>query len=394
MNAGAFQFFAAGAFECRRAGIFFTLIGEALMKAMTIGGAMVDTIAIIDSSRIERMSMWNAETSFLLLAEGGKIEATEVSTHCGGGAVNAAVAMARLGADVAVVVKLGNDRRAEEILQRLSMEGVSTERVRRDESAMTGASVIVASHDRNATIFTYRGANTHLARADLSPEMFSVDLVHIAGLSNASAECFPDIVGCARKHRAFVSTNPGIRQLSSRGNVFLDHLGGVDLLVINRSEAEALVPELVSRFGESGPPLGPGTEQITSTLAHRGLACGGFELSLRSFAAALMTIGLAQVAITDGRAGAFLIDGRAIRYCPAIETAVAGTAGAGDAFSATLAFCLADRQKPEDALRAATLNAASVVAHIDTQTGLLRRADLDAALVQACPVASAQSWAM
>jgi ribokinase len=364
------------------------------MKAMTIGGAMVDTIAIIDSSRIERMSMWNAETSFLLLAEGSKIEAMEVSTHCGGGAINAAVAMARLGADVGVVVKLGNDRRAEEILQRLKMEGVSTQRVLRDESAMTGASVIIASHDRNATIFTYRGANTHLARQDLIGEMFAVDLVHITGLSNASAECFPDIVECARAHKAFVSTNPGIRQLSSRGSVFLDHLGRVDLLVINRSEAEALVPELVSRFGESGPPLGPGAEQISSTLAHRGLAGGGYELSLRSFAAALMTIGLGQVAITDGRAGAFLIDGRAIRYCPALETAVAGTAGAGDAFSATLAYCLADQRKPEDALRAATLNAAAVVAHIDTQTGLLGRTELDAALTQAGSPASTQSWAM
>jgi ribokinase len=347
------------------------------MKAMTIGGAMVDTIAIIDSNRIERMSMWNAETSFLLLAEGSKIEATEVSTHCGGGAVNAAVAMARLGAEVSAVVKLGNDRRAEEIIQRLSAEGVSTTHVLRDESAMTGASVIVASHDRNATIFTYRGANTHLARKDLLPEMFELDLVHVTGLSNASAECFPAIVDCARKHKAFVSTNPGIRQLSSRGSVFLDHLSRVDLLVINRGEAEALVPELVSRFGESGPPLGPGAEQISSTLAHRGLAGGGYELSLRAFASALMTIGLGHAAITDGRAGAFLIDAHAIRYCPALETTVAGTAGAGDAFSATLGYCLADARKPEDALRAATLNAASVVAHIDTQTGLLRRAALD-----------------
>src|SRR5262245_12198555 len=70
------------------------------MKAITIGGAMVDTIAIIESDRIERMSMLNAETSFLLLEEGRKTEALDVSTHCGGGAVNTAVAMARLGFDV------------------------------------------------------------------------------------------------------------------------------------------------------------------------------------------------------------------------------------------------------------------------------------------------------
>src|SRR3990170_1856570 len=72
------------------------------MKVLTIGGAMIDTIAIIESDRIERMSMLNAETSFLLLEEGRKTEALEVSTHCGGGGVNAAVAMARLGVAFAV----------------------------------------------------------------------------------------------------------------------------------------------------------------------------------------------------------------------------------------------------------------------------------------------------
>ncbi len=73
------------------------------MKVLTIGSAMIDTIAIIDSARIERMSMKNAASSFLLLEEGRKTEAEEVSTHAGGGAVNAAVAMARLGIDAAVL---------------------------------------------------------------------------------------------------------------------------------------------------------------------------------------------------------------------------------------------------------------------------------------------------
>jgi ribokinase len=76
------------------------------MKVLTIGGAMIDTIDIVDSGRIERMSMSNAHSSFLLLEEGRKTEAEEVSTHVGGGAVNVSVAMARLGLDVAVLAKL------------------------------------------------------------------------------------------------------------------------------------------------------------------------------------------------------------------------------------------------------------------------------------------------
>ena len=96
------------------------------MKALTVGGAMIDTIAVIANERIERMTMRNADTSFLLLEEGRKNEADDVSTHCGGGAVNAAVALARLGCDVSALVKLGQDARAETILARLAHEGVST----------------------------------------------------------------------------------------------------------------------------------------------------------------------------------------------------------------------------------------------------------------------------
>jgi ribokinase len=55
------------------------------MRILTRGGAMIDTIAIVDSDRIERKAMFNAESSFLLLEEGGKTEAKEVSTHYGGG---------------------------------------------------------------------------------------------------------------------------------------------------------------------------------------------------------------------------------------------------------------------------------------------------------------------
>ena len=109
------------------------------MKVLAVGSAMIDTIAIIDSGRIERMSMLNADSSFLLLEEGRKTEAEEVSTHVGGGAVNAAVAMARLEMDVAVLAKLGSDARAETILQRLEQEGVSTAWVKRDPRSPTGA---------------------------------------------------------------------------------------------------------------------------------------------------------------------------------------------------------------------------------------------------------------
>lgn len=347
------------------------------MKVLTIGGAMIDTIAIIESNRIERVTMRNADSSFLLLEEGRKTDALDISTHCGGGAINAAVSIARLGADVAVLAKLGRDDRADTILTRLSDEGVSTRHVLRDARAPTGASVLVASHDRNAAVFTFRGANTLLEPADMKADAFAVDTVLITTLSNNSADCFPLIIDMARQAGALVAANPGVRQLSARGSAFLDVVSKIDVLSLNSAEAATLVPMLTARFGEHGALLAANKGETLPRLALRGLASGGFDMSLSAFFAAMRQLGPRHVVVTDGGHGVFLGHAGGISYCPIVETTVAGTAGAGDAFTSTFTTFIAEGRGVEDALRAGVINSASVCESIDTQTGLLSRKDIE-----------------
>lgn len=364
------------------------------MKILTIGGAMIDTIAVIDSDRIERMSMLNADSSFLLLEEGRKIEAQDISTHCGGGGINAAVALARLGLDVATIAKLGRDARAETILAGLMQEGISTRFVLRDSRAPTGGSVIVSSHERNAAVFTFRGANTLLEPRDLHDDAFALDLVYVANLSNKSADCFPLIVKRAREHGALVATNPGVRQLSARGGTFFDCLPLIDILSINQAEADVLVPTLVGRVGEDGPalPLAPGEEP--PALAVRGLTSGGFAMTLVAFMQALSALGPKHLLLTDGGRGSFLAHDGEILFCPALPTEVASTAGAGDAFSATFAAFIGLGRPPEEAMRAGTINAASVCTHVDTQSGLLSREAIDQRLKADADLLPVRRWAV
>jgi ribokinase len=363
------------------------------MKALTVGGAMLDTIAIIADNRIERMTMLNADTSFLLLEEGRKTEAVEISNHVGGGAVNAAVAMARLGFDVAALVKLGRDQRAETVLAHLMREGISTRWALRDGRAPTGASVLVSSHDRNAAIFTFRGANTLLDESDLNDDAFAVDVVYVSSLSNESADTFPAIMRRAKAHKALVAANPRVRQLSSRAEAFRETLAQIDILAVNRSEADILVPGLVARFGEGGRalPLEPG--ETPPRLVARGLVGGGHEMSLAAFFSALRQAGPQYVVVTDGRNGAFLGTREAIHFCPAVvEPRVMGTAGAGDAFNATFTASIALGRRPEDALRAAAVNSASVVRHADTQSGLLSHDDLGAQVAAHAEQLPVRTW--
>lgn len=355
---------------------------------------MIDTIAIIESTGIERISLQNAATSFLLLEEGGKTEALEVSTHCGGGAINTAVALARLGLSCSVLVKLGDDRRAEQILACLDEEGISHRWAVRDRSAPTGASVHVSSHDRNAAVFTFRGANTLLAPRDLKRGAFEVDLVHIANLSNRAARAFPKIVAKARTAGALVSANPGVRQLHAHGGAFHATLADLDILALNRREADEVVALLDRSEADGDRDAGPAfpTGTRAPALAARGLRHEGRRMSLRAFFRALIARGVGSVVLTDGREGAFAAAGGRLYYCPAPDVAVLGTAGAGDAFAATFAAYTAGGSPPMAALAAAALNAASVLGHVDTQTGLMTRAALEASLAGKKETPNVISW--
>ena len=361
------------------------------MKALTIGGAMVDTIAIIDSDRIERISMRNADTSFLLLEEGSKTEAHEIATHCGGGAVNAAVSMARLGVDVAALVKLGQDQRAETILARLQAEGVSPRFALRDRRAPTGASVLVSSHDRNAAVFTFRGANTLLESEDLKPDAFNVDLVYVTSLSNQSADRFPEIVTRAKSAGALLATNPGPRQLAARASAFKDMPAQDRYPRHQPRRGRGHAADADRRVRRGGAVL-EGAD--LPRLAARGLAGGGFRMSLKAFLSGMLSLGPKTILLTDGTGGAYAVAQGEIIHSATLKVPVAGTAGAGDAFTSTFATWKALGRPLDECLIAATNNAASVVGHTDTQSGLLRRHDLEARITTSKPTLALRRWVL
>ncbi|MGO4683890.1 carbohydrate kinase family protein [Hyphomicrobium sp. 2TAF46] len=348
------------------------------MNVLTIGGAMVDTIVTIASDKIEQVKMRNAESSFLLLEEGHKTEAEEIASSCGGGAVNAAVTAARLGHQTSIIAKIGHDAKGEIILHLLRAEGIDVSWIAVDKSEPTGSSVIISSHERNAAVFTYRGANTKVEAEDLPPEAFAGrNLVYVANLSNESARYYPLVVERAKAAGALLAVNPGIRQLTARFDDFWHNLKHIDILCVNRAEAQTLMPHLLQSFGEGGAPLVPKDDVPVPPLAKRGLRSGGYEMSLAKFLGALIELGVGVIVLTDGANGAFIARGRELHYRTAQHVVAAATTGAGDAFSATFACYLADTKDPARALSAAAINAASVVKFIDTQTGLLDRLALE-----------------
>ena len=359
------------------------------MRAVTVGSATIDIIALVADDDVERMTMHNATSSFLLLEQGRKVDASSVSTHVGGGAVNAAVALKRLGHETEVLAKIGNDLNGEKVQEALGNAGISKSRILSTDESGTGTSVMVASHDRNVSIFTFRGANTLITTKEIGEQNFAgAELVYISNLSEGTRDGFPALAEKAREAGAFIAVNPGIRQLTEQPEQLLSTLPNVDLLTINRVEAASLIPHLLAQddaqeHDENTMPDG---------LEH-GLSIGSFTMSLADFFMAVQRLGPSYVVITDGMDGAYVGAPDGIRFCPTLKCDVAGTAGAGDAFASTLTGLIAAGEKIDTAMQTATINASSVVGHIDTQTGLLDKEALICHLASQVNTLPVSFWA-
>ena len=139
----------------------------------------------------------------------------------------------------------------------------------------------------------------------------------------------------------------------------------MSLISLNAVEAAALVPCL-SALDQSLDWGKPKTNEPTLSLP-------GGRIPLQKFCEALASHGPKNVLVTFGGDGAWLYDGKAMHHQDVISAKVAGTAGAGDAFVATLAWGLKCGRSATEALLLAAHNASSVVSHVDTTTGLLER---------------------
>ena len=260
----------------------------------------------------------------------------------------------------------------------------------------TGSSVLIASHDKDAAIYTQRGANTALTTRDFADVDFKTyGLVYLAPLSGASAECLKPLAVKSAKAGAFLAVNPGIRQITTRSPDLLHALPGIDLLALNAKEAAGLAPALMA-FADETPAAARGAARPSKSKADgnghallaEGLRLNDVSFSLFWFFKTLAACGAKRVAVTNGRDGSYLYSEGQIWHCPIADVAVMGTAGAGDAFGSTLAHGLANGLAAEAALVRAAVNAASVVGFAEAQTGLL-----DArGLAKAAALAALKVW--
>jgi ribokinase len=262
----------------------------------------------------------------------------------GGKGSNQAIGAARLGADVRLLVCLGDDIFAENALQLYRREGIATDLVHQFADVNSGIGFVNILPSGENWITVDLGANLLLRPRhirDCANEISGSDILMTQFEIPLETACEALRLGKARG--ALTILNPAPAQSVER-----KHLADVDILTPNASEARIL---LGLPPADPSPPL---------ALAQR-----------------LLELGVGKVIVTLGDEGALIVDGVEASHVPAIPISAVDVTGAGDSFNAALAVALGEGRPLHDAVHFAVRAGAYTALRLGVIDGLPMRADLE-----------------
>lgn len=118
-------------------------------------------IAVIGSNMVDLITYTNSFPK-----AGETLEAPDFAIGCGGKGANQAVAAAKLGGEVMLVSKVGDDLFAPTTLANLQQQGVDTRYVTTEKGFQRRGPIFVDDQSQNR-ILIIKGANQHLKPADI-----------------------------------------------------------------------------------------------------------------------------------------------------------------------------------------------------------------------------------
>ncbi len=272
----------------------------------------------------------------------------------GGKGANQAVAMARLGAPVAMAGRVGNDPFGERLLSSLRSDNVDTDLIVVDQEEASGVAFIFLAPDGNNAIVVAAGANMRVGLDSVqSSTIFEAIAQAQALVLQLEIPLETVILFIAAAHKGGV---PVVLNLAPGQPLSKEVLRQLEVLIVNETEASLLSGKRVDSLEDA---------RIVATVLHEQ--------------------GIPKVVITLGSQGAILAtsDGSGktrIIYQSAPVVQVIDTTAAGDCFVGALTVALTEGQSPEDALRFAVYASALKVTKFGAQSGLPTRAEVDAFL--------------
>ena len=251
----------------------------------------------------------------------------ELRRFGGGKGANQALAAARMGADVTLVGRVGNDDFGDSLLDDLRGSGIDITGVTRAQAA-TGVALITVDREGMNTIVVALGANGHLGPAEIEAARMRIESSQALLLQlEVPMEATLRATQLGRAAGVTVFLNPSPAQ-----PVPDELLRGLDYLVLNERELHVLT-------GGTGDPR------------------------------ALLDRGVGSVVLTLGERGARLISSAGVREVAPFRVNSVDSTAAGDAFLGALAATLPERGI-DGALRAASAAGALATTRWGAQAAL------------------------
>jgi len=227
------------------------------------------------------------------------------SHYAGGGGkgANQAVAAARLGSQVAMVGRVGDDDHGHTLRESLVVEGIDVSGVGLDREVPTGLAVITVDEHAENTIVVSPGANANLFPQHLQKDVVSGAVVVLAQLEVPLDTVIAATAMCTGMF--LLNPAPAPREALPAGL-----MERVDVLIPNRSE-------LATLSGGEAPAGVPDVVAAVSRLGRTG-----------------------ATVVTLGEDGALLVEDGDAHHFPAPDVDPVDPTGAGDAFCGALAHSL------------------------------------------------------
>ncbi len=261
----------------------------------------------------------------------------------GGKGANQAVAAARLGGDVTLISKTGNDVFGKQSVVLYNSENVNTDFISSDSKLPSGVALITVDSMGENCIVVASGANANLKPSDIDKAMKAIDnsdfVLMQLEIPLETVEYVAEIASAKGKK---VILNPAPARALS--NSLLKHL---DLIIPNKSEAEILSGIKVTDIETA--------KQAAEIIAKKGVD---------------------NVVITLGSQGALIREKDSFQFVAAHKVEAVDTTAAGDTFCGALCVGLSEGKTILESVKLAVRASAITVTRMGAQSSLPYRSEL------------------
>lgn len=262
--------------------------------------------------------------------------------NAGGKGANQAVAAARLGGEVTMVTKVGNDIFGKQTIEGLRKENINTDYIFIDEDKPSGIALVMVNEQGENCILVAPGANANLLPEDILLVKNITDAEIILMQLEIPMDTISAVAKSAKLNNQKVVLNPApARKLDD------ELLDGLFLITPNEIEASLLIGITVE-------------DEATASLA----------------ASLFLNKGVQNVLITLGSKGAYFKNKDRSLMIPAPVVQAMDATAAGDTFCGALTVALTENMDWENAIQFAVQAASISVTRLGAQSSVPYRTEI------------------